>query len=97
MVGTIVLGVLWVLSVWAFNSFAKRTSAEIDQLKRENLRLAQTAIKHKERLERLEALPVQKELTPEQPKRKIEARPRRMTWRGTLAAVENAYDKAEEQ
>lgn len=79
----------------------------IDVLERENLKMARSilalreALKSKTDADVSESLAarvtsLEKSLTPEPAKAKIVAKPKRMTWRGTLAAIENEQNKEQE-
>lgn len=80
----------------------------IDVLERENLKLARSMLSLREALKsktdadetkelasRIASL--EKGLTAKPEKPKIEPRPKRMTWRGTLAAIENEQNKESEK
>jgi hypothetical protein len=108
MVGTIILAVLWVISGWAFNDFAKRSRKEIADLKRENLTLAKVSQAHHKRMDELwkqvdllllEREQREKRLTAEAEKPKIIAKPaapKRVNWHQAREALENR-DAPEEE
>jgi hypothetical protein len=92
--------------------YARRTSKKIRNLERENLSLAiANKSAHKrisESVKRIDELDSdmlkmmeivrgpEKQLTSEPPKTKIEPKPKRLTWSGTLAAIDREANKQEE-
>lgn len=102
MVGEIVLAILWAVSGWIFNRVYTRQRDHIARLDRENLSCAKAIIEARKEakeaksdaaksLEVVQRLENRLTSTPAKPK--IEAKPKRLTWRGTLAAIERENEK----
>jgi hypothetical protein len=111
MVGTIVLLILWGVSGWAFNAFAKRTREEIALLKRENLTCAKAVAAQSKKFDEsqhdaAEAIKIatdcqaqvqhlEKGLTAVKEKPRMEPKPARVNWRQFRAKREQASEPAE--